>query len=379
MLPTHLSLLSWMLLSGLLLLGIVQLIYHFTVFGKVLFRKKNEPATIQKWQGVSVIVCAQSEYENLQTLVPALLSQQYPDFEIILIDDASWDKTTSYFEELELADPRIKAVFITDDMKRNISGKKLALTLGIKAAKNELLLFTDADCIPNSEHWISEMVTPYHTHPETEIVLGYSPFSKKHNWINLVAQMENLFTASSYFGYALNKNPYMGVGRNLSYRKSLFFKVKGFASHHHIPFGDDDLFVQDAANSNNTAVCLSPKAFVTTKAKTSFRDWFSQKRRHNFTGRFYKKSHQFRLGFFSVVHALFWFMLLINLCFEETRLWSLILLGIVWMIKIPFLYKLFKKFKRPNYAFWIPLFDFLLLFYNAVFGIITLFGRQKKW
>lgn len=378
MLPIDLSLLAIALLAGLTLFVIIQLCYHIVVFGKLLNVPKK-PEYNGKWHPVSIIVCAQSEYENLQNLVPALLNQQYPDFEIILVDDASWDKTTSYFENLQGSEPRIKSVFITDDMKKNTKGKKLALTLGIKAAKHELLLFTDADCIPNSEHWITEMVQPYHTNPATEIVLGYSPFAKRNNLVNLFAQMENILTACSYFGYAINKNPYMGVGRNLSYKKSLFFSVKGFANHHHIASGDDDLFVQDAANTQNTAVCINPKAFVNTYAKKTFGEWYSQKVRHNYVGKYYKSKHRTQLGFFAFTHAMVWLFLIACLIYEPTRYWSLILMAVVWLIKVPLMYKIFKKLKRGNYAFWLPLFDFLYLFYNLVFGLVTTFGKQKKW
>lgn len=378
MLPTDLSLLSILLLAALVIVAIVQLIYHFRVFGRLL-KKTGKSEHPQKWQSVSVIVCAQSEYENLQKLVPAILNQQYPDFELVIVDDASWDHTTNYLEELQLSEPRVKAVFVTEDMKKNSKGKKLALTLGVKAAKHEILLLTDADCMPNSEHWITEMVLPYHENPNTEIVLGYSPFIKRHAWTNLVAQMENLLTAISYLGYAINRNPYMGVGRNLSYKKSLFFRVKGFASHHHIASGDDDLFVQDAANTTNTAVCMNPKAFVNTTAKKTFKEWFQQKKRHNYVGKYYKKSHQFQLAFFAVIHGLFWAVLATNIVFPETRWWSLIFLLVFWLIKIPFIFKVFKKLKRSNYALWLPFFDFFYLFYNLVFGTITLFGRQKKW
>ncbi len=378
MLPIDLSIIAIVLLSGLAIFSIIQLFYHFWVFGKLL-NKSTKEEYAGTWQPVSVVVCAQSEYENLQQLLPVLLHQQYPNFEIILIDDASWDKTTSYFEELQAQEPRIKAVFITDEMKKNTKGKKLALTLGIKAAKNELLLFTDADCIPNSEHWISEMVMPYHLNPQTQIVLGYSPFAKRNSMVNLMAQMENLLTASSYFGYAINNNPYMGVGRNMSYKKSLFFSVKGFANHHHIASGDDDLFVQDAANTINTAVCINPKAFVNTKAKTSFGDWFSQKVRHNYVGKYYKQKHRMQLSFFAFTHAFFWLFLIACIIYEPSRYWCLIILSISWMIRIPLMFKIFKKLKRANYALWLPLFDFLFVFYNIIFGIVTIFGKQKKW
>jgi glycosyltransferase involved in cell wall biosynthesis len=372
------STLSIALLGAMAFFAVLQLLYHFMVYGKLL---KKKPAELeeQAWQPVSIIVCARSEYDNLQKLVPALLNQDYPEFEIVLVDDASWDQTTGYLEELEKEEKRVNAVFITDEMKKNYLGKKLALSLGIKAAKHELLLLTDADCLPASDSWIKHMVQPYHQNSETEIVLGYSPFNKNPGFINVASRMDNLFTAMSYYSFAVNKDPYMGVGRNLSYRKSLFFKLKGFASHLHIAPGDDDLFIRDAANSTNTAYTLNPDSFIHTDSKTSFGDWFSQKKRHNFVGKYYLPRHKLRLGFCAFTHAMFWLAFIANLFVFESLGWALILLALFWLIKLPLLYINFKKFRQASTAFWMPVFDILFVAYNTVFGLVTLFGRQKKW
>ncbi len=371
--------LSIVLLSALALFAILQLAYHFMVYGKLL-RKQDFSLSEHPWQPVSIIVCARSEFDNLQQLVPALLEQDYPDFEIVLVDDASWDHTTSYLEELEETySGKISAVFITEDMKKHYLGKKLALTLGIKAAKHELLLLTDADCIPQSRTWIKHMVQPYHTNSESEIVLGYSPFTKNPSFVNLASRMDNLFTAMSYFSYAIARNPYMGVGRNLSYRKSLFFRLKGFASHLHIAPGDDDLFIRDAANGTNTAYTMHPDSFVITSGKTSMKDWFQQKKRHNFVGRYYLPKHKLSLGFCAVTHALFWITFVANCFVYETVGWALLILGVFWAVKLPLLYVNFKKFGQALTAFWAPVFDVLFVFYNFVFGLVALFGRQKKW
>src|SRR5690606_38714069 len=181
-------------------------------------------------------------------------------------------------------------------------GKKLALSLGIKAAKNEILLLTDADCIPASPDWISHMVSPYLENENCEIVIGYSPFYSKTSLVNLSARMDNLYTASLYTSYALGKNPYMGVGRNLSYKKSLFFKNKGFASHLHIAPGDDDLFIRDVGTGTNTYVSMHPDSFVMTASKAGFAEWLRQKRRHNFAGKYYKAGHRFSLAMFMFSH-----------------------------------------------------------------------------
>lgn len=372
------SLPSLILLSVLLLLILIQLAYPVLYYLK-LIKHQNDNILERQWQGVSLIVCARSELKNLQVLIPALLDMDYPNFELIIVDDASWDGSTRYLEELQKTDERLKVVFVTEDMKKQYVGKKLALSLGLKAAKNELILLCDADCMPASRHWIKHMVQAYHVNPSTEIVLGYSPFERTGSFVNLIARMENAYTGASYLSYALKGDPYMGVGRNLSYRRSLFFKNKGFASHLHIAPGDDDLFINEVANSNNTAICCHPDAFVMTASKMTFGEWFQQKKRHNFAGKYYKKSHQVKLGFFAFSHACLWLAFFANLFFLDSMGWALALLGFYWLVKWPFVYMTFKKLKQTAAVVWMPVFDVLYLFYNTCFGFISLFGKQKKW
>jgi len=378
MLTLQPSLPSLVLLSALAACIILQLVYHFRYYYK-LIRKPADTLIEQNWQSVSIVVCGRSELDNLQKLIPVLLNQDYPDFELVIVDDASWDGTTAWLEELEKTAPNLKAVFITEEMKKNYLGKKLALSLGIKAAKHELLLLTDADCLPQSNQWIKHMVQPFHTSPETEIVLGYSPFVRSNSAVNLCSRMDNLYTGLSYLSYAISGDPYMGVGRNLSYKRSLFFKHKGFASHLHIAPGDDDLFVNEVCNERNTAVCLHPDAFVMTYSKLSFGDWFRQKKRHNFAGKYYRRTHQFKLAFFAFSHAMLWLSFFANAFIPESFGWALILLALYWSVKWPLIYYGFKKLKQAGSSLWMPVFDILYLFYNIWFGVIAIFGKQKKW
>lgn len=370
--------LSIALLGALLLFVVVQLVYHFVLYSRLL-RFTTPETESGNWPPVSIIICARSEFENLQLLLPQLLEQNYPEFEIIVVDDASWDGTTSYLEELVKTEPRINAVFVTDDMKKYYQGKKLALSLGMKAAKHEHVLLTDADCLPASKDWIKHMMRPYLQNKETEIVLGFSPYSKDSGFTNLCSRLDSAYTGASYFSYALKQKPYMGVGRNLSYKKSLFFRVKGFASHLHIAPGDDDLFIQDAANKSNTAVCLHPDSFVNTQAKSSFRDWFKQKKRHNFVGKYYKTTHRRSLGFMIITHALLWLTFFANLFVFDSLGWALIIMGLYLLIKWPLMYQVFKKLQQTGLSVWVPVFDFFYLFYNLLFGTVTIFSRQKKW
>jgi len=364
--------------AALCIFIILQLAFHLLYF--IPFIKYKLPKNADNnSEGVSIIISARAEYDNLNILIPALLKQQYPNFEIIIIDDASWDHTKDLIEAFVKSNNNIKGVYLTEDMKKHTLGKKLALTLGIKAASNEILLFTDADCVPASEFWIQKMANIYLKNPNTEIVLGYSPFNRKKTTINLLSRIDNLWTALLYFSFALKKNPYMAVGRNLSYKKSLFMRTKGFANHLHVLSGDDDLFIQDASNNLNTDICLHPNAFVFSESKKYFSDWMVQKTRHHHVGRYYKSNHKRSLGFQYAIHFLFWMSVFANFLFYSNIIWLTIALCLYWTIKTIIIYESFRKFQNSKMAWALPIYDFLYFFYNITFGIISIFHKQKKW
>lgn len=369
---------EWLMLALLISFCLVQIIIHFINFIPFVQYKKNE-TSVQKLEGVSIVISARSEYDYLTQLIPKLTEQNYPDFEIVVVDDASWDKSKELIEQFEIQYPNVKGVFVTEDMKKQTLGKKLALTLGIKAAKNNIILLTDADCVPLSDKWIYQMALPFHQNKDTEIVLGYSPFYKTKTFTNFLSRIDNLWTAILYLSSAIKKNPYMGVGRNLSYKKSLFMNNKGFANHLHIVSGDDDLFVQDNANSKNTAVCFNPESFVYSHSKSNISDWIQQKTRHNHVGKYYKSKHQFKLGFIIFSHAMVWFLFIANLLIGNNWFWSILILILYWSIKFPIIFNSFKRLKNSKMAFYLPLFDLFYLFYNMIFGYITLIYKQKKW
>ena len=151
----------------------IQIFYYLGIFGKFAFGK---PQTITpKKLPVSVIVCAKNEEENVKKYIPLLAEQNYPDFEIVLIDDASSDETLEAFEEFEEKYSNIRLVKVKNN-EAFWGNKKYALTLGIKASTKEYLLFTDADCYPNSKEWITAMTSQF-TMNKT-IVLGYGGYEK---------------------------------------------------------------------------------------------------------------------------------------------------------------------------------------------------------
>ena len=272
----------------------IQVVYYFFLFKNFAFIKPEK--TTSKKVPVSVIICAKNEAENLQRFLPSIISQNYPDFEIVLINDSSSDDTLEVMESFAKHHSNIKIVDVKNT-EAFWANKKYALTLGIKASKHEHLLFTDADCKPISKYWIKDMCS--HFNETKSIVLGYGMHTKiKKSFFNKLVRFETLITAIQYFSYAKIGLPYMGVGRNLAYTKKDFFNVNGFVNHIKINSGDDDLFINQIANSKNVSICFSEKSFTESVPKSTFSSWIKQKRRHISTAKYYKLKHKILLSIF---------------------------------------------------------------------------------
>lgn len=287
------------------------LIFFIQLFFYSYFFKKLKDQASEKYtpsQGVSVIVCAKDEELTLPELLLVLSVQNYSKYELILVNDHSTDGTIALLETFKAEHDRserpVKIVSLTDPAS---TGKKNAIEKGIEISDFNYLLFTDADCVPNSEGWIEEMMKEFNQ--DKRIVLGYGPYRKvKNSFLNKLIRFETLMTAIQYFSYAERGMPYMGVGRNLAYHKDLFIQQDGFGSHKNILSGDDDLFVSSAGNNKNTANCLSKESFTISEAPNSLKSWVKQKRRHITTSANYQFKHQFLLAVFYLSQLLFWIL-----------------------------------------------------------------------
>ena len=263
--------------------------------GKIVYNNQKPP--------VSVIICAKNEAENLRDFLPAILEQNYPKYEVIVVNDGSTDESNEVLEKYREKYPNLYHTFIPMDAKY-ISHKKICLTVGIKAAKYENLLLIDADCEPAGKEWISSMVRNFVG--KSEIILGYGGHKYKKGLLNKMISFDVLFIALQYMGFALKKKTYMGVGRNLSYKKELFFKNKGFASHLNLASGDDDLFVKEIANKENIRVEFSPESVTWSARKMTFRSFFYQKERHLSTSPYYTFATRTRIGMEIFSRAIFY-------------------------------------------------------------------------
>jgi glycosyltransferase involved in cell wall biosynthesis len=355
----------------------IQLIYFGFVFSKFSFFQKKIDFKVKFLEPVSVIICAKNEEKNIASLIEILLNQNYPNYEILIIDDASSDKTQEIIEAYELSNSKIKLVKVENN-EAFWGNKKWALTLGIKAAKYENLLFTDADCKPTSENWIQEMTKNFQN--EKTIILGYSPYQKvKNSWLNKLIRFETLFTALQYFSWAKKGKAYMGVGRNLAYKKTEFFNQNGFVNHIKVYSGDDDLFVNAASNHKNTAIEFSKDSFVLSEPKKNWKDWILQKRRHLTTAKYYKFFDKFQLAFLYISQLLFFIFAIILLSFLHQWIIVLSLIGFRYLLNYIIIGKAAIKLKETSLTFWYPFLEINLIIVQFYIFFKNIISKPKYW
>jgi len=308
---------------------LIQAYYYLYYYSGMLFynRKIKKGKIVYNTQKppVSVIICSKNEADNLKDFLPAILEQNYPTYEVIVVNDGSTDESNEILERYREKYPHLYRTFVPMEAKY-VSHKKICLSVGIKAAKYENLLLVDADCEPAGKEWISSMVRNFVG--KSEVILGYGGHKYKKGLLNKMISFDVLFIALQYMGFALKKKSYMGVGRNLSYKKELFFKNKGFASHLNLASGDDDLFVKEIANKENIRVEFSPESITWSARKMTFKTFVYQKERHLSTSPYYTFATKARIGMEIFSRALF-YMLFIALAAYLVHTQNYIVAGVV--------------------------------------------------
>jgi len=260
---------------------IVQIsFYTFLHTSKIYPRsgKRKKESDVEK--SVSVIIAAKNESENLKKFLPKVLEQECESFEVIVVDDNSHDETQKILSDLSEKYSHLKCLKIKESR-----GKKYALSQGIKEAKHDYLLFTDADCYPLSRFWIKEMSKAFGE--ETQMILGYGPYENNNKFAESFVAYDTYQIALQYFSASSVGINYMAVGRNMAYKKELWESVSGFDSHKDVMSGDDDLFVADAANYNNVSLCVNKRAFTYSVPKKTILKYIKQKSRHVSTSKYY--------------------------------------------------------------------------------------------
>jgi glycosyltransferase involved in cell wall biosynthesis len=354
---------------------LVQLIYYLGIYSRAaFFRKKQVPAVTEP---VSVIICARNEADNLGKYLPAVLSQKYPGFEVIVVDDASTDETDILLKRFMGQYPDLRTTAIRADKKFS-HGKKLAVTIGIKAAKNDILVFIDADCEPSGDQWLESMVSGFRG--SKQIVLGYGGYSSQKGLLNKYIRYDTLIIAMQYLGFAISGFPYMGVGRNIAYRKSFFNRTNGFSRHLHLLSGDDDLFVNENATRQNTAVEFSHRSHTRSDPSHTFEKWSWQKKRHLTTSPLYKARDKFLLGLEPFSRLCFYILLVVLLFIPGMLWWALGAFLFRLIVQVIVIKNTMIRLKENNLLLYTILFDVISLFIN--FGLFVsnlLSARNRPW
>jgi len=340
-----------------------QLFYYLFFFLRLAYyRKKDLP--VPEPQPVTTIVCARDEAANLVKNIPGVLVQVYDaPHEVIIVNDNSIDESKYLLEAFQKDYPQLQIVELKQEAKL-IPGKKFPLSMGIKTARYDIVLLTDADCVPATEYWIDRMQQAFTSN--IEIVLGYSPYHKFKGTLNKLIRFETFHTALQYLSYALAGMPYMGVGRNLAYKRDVFFRNKGFSAFNHIPSGDDDLFINKAATSKNTTVVIDKAAFTLSEPKRTWSDWWVQKARHYSTAKYYKFTHKFLLGAYAISHFLLYPLLVISL-FTPCWQWALGVFALRMLVQGWVYYQAMRQLDERDLWPWFPLLDIWMFAYYLIF------------
>lgn len=374
MFDIQLSLLEYILLIIFALAVLVQLFYYLVFYLRTGTYSKEEK--VMRKQPVSVVICARNEAENLEIFLPSILEQDYPDFEVIVVNDCSDDATEDILEKYALQYKNLKITTIHKESSLRHS-KKMALFLGIKAASNELLLLTDADCQPVSSGWISSFASSFTG--STDFVLGYGGYLKEKGLLNRYIRWDAMFIAMQYAGMAIAGFPYMGVGRNLAYRKSSFLKNKGFGPNLYLQSGDDDLFVNLLADKKNTRVNLAPESFTRSIPAETWKEFRKQKTRHLSTAPLYKIFTKLLLIAEPVSRILFYSLLPVLLILTGLYLVLGVAAAIVITCKI-FIYALVQKnLNEKDLLVFSLLFDIISPLLNVYFLSNVAFNRYQYY
>ena len=359
-------------LISLILTVVVQLIYALYFFQRIfLFRSFSSNFN----KGVSVIICAKNEAENISNNLVSVLEQDYIKYEVIVVNDQSTDSTQYILSELEKEYSNLRVVSLDDKVNTRV-GKNMPLTIGIKTAKYDYLLLTDADCKPVSKDWISMMVSNFN---ESDIVLGISPYKKDTGLLNRLIRFDEFQVILQYLSFTLAGHPYMGVGRNLAYKKSLFFNVKGFAKHMHIASGDDDLFINEVANKHNTTIEIREESDVISIPEKSYMNWYYQKRRHFSTNRFYSLKHKILLSVWPFSCFLFWFLSIFLLMLNNDFLFITSIILFRFLVYYFIYYKVMKRLRFYDIFYLYPIIEFIYIILQLFFVLLIPIYKVNRW
>ena len=358
------------------LMALTQVIYTILIHGKLSFFTGKKAQKNSNFPSVSVLISARNESDNLYENLPLILEQDYPNFEVIVINHQSVDDSSHILNGYAHQYKNLRVIEVERSQHLK-PGKKLPLTLGIKGSKYDHLFFTDADCRPTSNQWLKSMAQYFND--EKHIVLGYGPHITQKGFLNKLIRFDTTWTAMNYFSMALAKMPYMGVGRNLAYTKPLFNSVNGYKSHYSITSGDDDLFIQETVPKKNFSINLDPAAFCYSEASENWENWYMQKARHFTTSGRYSVFKKAMLGIYPLSMLILLISFVILLFDVNFRLLTLSVFGFIVLLKWWIQARCFKKLKEPGFIALLPLYDLAYTIFLPILYYTTDKKEIRKW
>jgi glycosyltransferase involved in cell wall biosynthesis len=362
-----------------IILGIIilfQILYYLIVYGRVAFFKENKLTTDEKQKytpSVSVVMCVKDDAYNLEKKLPIILEQEYPNFEVVVVNDASKDETEYVLRVLQEIYPNLNVVNLYNNVN-GFLGKKYPLSLGIKSAKNEIILLTESDTMPLNYNWITTMVKGFKQ--KKDIVLGFTNFEQKPTFLNTLMHYENLTSAMNYLGNAILNNPYMGQGRNMAYKREFFFETGGFISQYNISVGDDDLFINKNANSKNTSVIINKESINLSSPKEKREEWVIQKKKHFKSMSHFKLKDKIISTLMPFATLLIYVSVALSIVFQFPWQYAILPLVLKYTFQIIVYYKSSKTLATKQVAFLSPLLEVLFLFINTTIRFFTLFTKK---
>lgn len=280
----------------------IELLYYYLLFARFSFmRKKSDTSHYQP--AVSVVMVAKDAASVLLKTLPKFLNQQYGEFEVVVVNDHSQDDTRLLLVEYQQQYSNLKIVEL-DTSVTTIRGKKFALSMGIRCASHSCILITSPECAPTSTHWIEKMAAKFEN--DKQIVLGYSTFERRKNPFNRMLHFDCLVNAIQYFSLARINSTYRGNAWNMGFTEQMFVQQRGFASHNHIRYGEEDIFVSRSAKRNNTAIEFSREAITVLQRNARHDYWLDHKQGLYYTRKFNTFKNRFLLNFYAVVNLLFY-------------------------------------------------------------------------
>ncbi len=324
---------------------------------------------------VSIILAARNEEQNIRSCVKALIDQNYPEdlLQIVIVDDGSTDETVPILKSFE---SKVSDLTILQTHSKT-GNKKLALDKAIRKCTGEILLFTDADCVPSAA-WVQTMVNYFSD--DIGLVAGFSPvIDPSDSFFGKILHLDSIAAGFVAAGAIGNGSAATCTGRNLGYRRQLFQEVNGFSEIQKSTSGDDDLFLQLVKMKThwNINYAIDSDAIVPSYQTKSFVQFINQKKRHLSAGKYYNRKNQFLYLLFHLSNLSFFVFPILSVWYQKFLISSLLLimgkLFFDWVV----IRSCARKFQQPINFNPFLVWEIFFPFYHLIIAPLSWFGKIR--